>query len=179
MNHIIKDQGSHLSEINRLLSIYQALSLPQLAKTFPELGIDKLQMLIKRLEKSGRLIFEQDTGIVLHSKECSYNPSIHAAYWVLLDFISDITYHTISEFPVTLTFYTNTDCYDVIHVPEEKEILINHALSTYDAEAPKRLVVVEHTGQIPHLHFPGIAAFCMVDTGGKVQYFKKQGVTDS
>lgn len=79
---------------------------------------------------------------------------------------------------MSLTFYTNSNCYDVIHVPEEKEILINHALSDYDEDAPKRLVVVDHTGQIPNLHFPGIAAFCTVSADGRVQYYKKQGVTD-
>lgn len=116
--------------------------------------------------------------MVLYSKECTANPSTMAAYWILLDFISDTIYHTVSDFPVSLTFYTNSDCYDVIHVPEEKEILINHALSDYDEDAPKRLVVVDHTGQIPNLRFPGIAAFCTVSADGRVQYYKKQGVTD-
>ena len=37
MNHINKDQGNHLSEINRLLSMYRVLSFGQLAETFPEL----------------------------------------------------------------------------------------------------------------------------------------------
>lgn len=178
MNHISKDQGSHLAEINRLLSVYQVLSFSQLEKTFPELTEGKLLLLLRRLEKSGRLIYEQDTGLILYSKECTANPSTMAAYWVLLDFISDTIYHTASDFPVSLTFYTSSDCYDVIHVPEGKEILINHALSTYGEDAPKRLVVVDHTRQIPNLHFPGIAAFCTVSTDGRVQYYKKQGVTD-
>lgn len=178
MNHINQIQKRHLSEIIRIISMYQALSFKQLLRTFPELGTNKLQIILKQLQKSGRLTFEQDTGLIFCSKECSINPSTYAAYWVLLDFISDTIYHTISEFPVSLTFYTYTDCYDVIHVPEEKEILINHALSTYNTEAPKRLVVVDNTEQISHLHFPGIAAFCMVDADGKVRYFKKQGVTD-
>lgn len=178
MNHINQMQKKHLSEIIRIISMYQVLSFKQLLGTFPELGVNKLQTILKQLQKSGRIIFEQDTGLVFCSKDCSFNASTFAAYWILLDFISDITYHTISEFPVSLTFYTYTDCYDVIHVPEEKEILINHALSTYDTEAPKRLVVVDNTEQISHLHFPGIAAFCMVDSDGKVRYFKKQGVTD-
>lgn len=178
MNHINKDQGNHLSEINRLLSMYRVLSFGQLAKTFPELTDDKLRMLLRRLEKSGRLIYEPDTDLVLHSKECAYNPSVGIAYWVLLDFKSDIIYHTISDFPVSLTFYTNTDCYEVIHIPEEKEILINHALSNQDSEVPKRLVVVDRTEQISHLHFPGITAFCTVSPDGKVQYYKKQGVVN-
>lgn len=178
MNHILKDRGNHLTEINRLLSIYQVLSFSQLVKTFPDLTEDKLLLLLRMLEKGGRLIYEQDTGLVHYSKECCANPSTLVAYWILLDFISDTIYHTISDFPVSLIFYTNTDCYDVIHVPEEQEILINHALSAYDEDAPKRLVVVDHTRQIPNLHFPGIAAFCTVSSDGRVQYYKKQGVTD-
>jgi len=178
MNHINKDQGNHLSEINRLLSMYRVLSFGQLAETFPELTDDKLRVLLKRLEKSGRLIYEPDTDLVLYSKECVYNPSVGIAYWILLDFKSDVIYHTISDFPVSLTFYTNTDCYEVIHIPEEKEILINHALSNQDSEVPKRLVVVDRTEQISHLHFPGITAFCTVSQNGKVQYYKKQGVVN-
>lgn len=178
MNHITQTQKKHLSEIIRIISMYQVLSFKQLLRTFPELGDNKLQIILSQLQKSGRIFFEQDTGLVFCAKECSFNPSTYAAYWVLLDFISDTTYHTISEFPVSLTFYTYTDCYDVIHVPEEKEILINHALSSYDTEAPRRIVVVDNTRQISHLHFPGIVAFCIVDTDGKVKYFKKQGVTD-
>ena len=42
MNHISKDQGNHLAEINRLLSVYQVLSFSQLEKTFPDLTEDKL-----------------------------------------------------------------------------------------------------------------------------------------
>lgn len=178
MNHISKDQGNHLAEINRLLSVYQVLSFSQLEKTFPDLTEDKLLLLLRKLEKGGRLIYEQDTGLVRYSTECTANTSTMVAYWILLDFISDTIYHTISDFPVSLTFYTNSNYYDVIHVPEEKEILINHALSDYDEDAPKRLVVVDHTGQIPNLHFPGIAAFCTVSADGRVQYYKKQGVTD-
>lgn len=99
----------------------------------------------------------------------------------LLDTVGLYIRHNLSHnqrFSGVADFYTNSNCYDVIHVPEEKEILINHALSDYDEDAPKRLVVVDHTGQIPNLHFPGIAAFCTVSADGRVQYYKKQGVTD-
>ena len=61
MNHISKDQGNHLAEINRLLSVYQVLSFSQLEKTFPDLTEDKLLLLLRKLEKGGRLIYEQDT----------------------------------------------------------------------------------------------------------------------
>ena len=98
---------------------------------------------------------------------------------MLLDFREDITYHTASDFPVALTFCTQSDAYDVIHIPEEKEILMNHALSAWQEDSPRRIALVDDAGQIPLLHFPGIAAFCTVTPGGKVQYYRKQGVTDT
>ena len=61
--------------------------------------------------------------LVLYAKDCVPEPSILSAFWVLLDFREDITYHTASDFPVALTFYTQSDAYDVIHIPEEKRYL--------------------------------------------------------
>ena len=162
-----REQENHLAEITRLLSLYQALTLAQLEKLYPELSEEKLAALLRRLEKSGRLLLEQETGMLYRSKECTRNPAVIAAFWVLLDFLPELTYHTVSDFPVTLTFYTQSDCYDVIHVPEEKEMLMNHALSAWKEDSPRRLVIVEQIGQIPLLHFPGIAAFCTVTPGGK------------
>lgn len=174
-----QQQESHLSEILRLLSMYHALSLPQLEALFPELTKQKLLFLIRKLEKNGRLTLMPEKELVLYAKDCVPDPSILAAFWVLLDFREDITYHMVSDFPVTLTFYTRSDAYDVIHIPEEKEMLMNHALSVYKEDAPRRIVVVDHAGQIPLLHFPGIAAFCTAAPDGTVQYYRKQGVTDT
>lgn len=179
MQHRDQQQESHLSEITRLLSMYHALSLPQFGQLYPELTDRKLQLLLGKLEKAGRLTFLPDRGLVLYSKDCVPDPSILAAFWVLLDFREDVTYHTASDFPVTLTFYTQSDAYDVIHIPEEKEILMNHALSAYKEDAPRRIAIVDHAGQIPLLNIPGTAAFCTVTPDGKVQYYRKQGVTDT
>lgn len=178
MNHIIHTQKKYLTEIIRIISMYQVLSINQLIQLFPDISKEKTLMLVKQLERNGRLVYEQETGYVFYSKDSTPNPSILSAFWVLIDFIQDITFHSASDFPVTLTFYTSSDCYDVIHVPEQKEILINHALSQHDEDAPQRLVIVEHTKQIPLLHFPGITAFCTISPDGHVQYFKKQGVTE-
>ena len=179
MQHRDQQQESHLSEITRLLSMYHALSLPQFGRLYPELTDRKLRLLLGRLEKAGRLAFVPDRELVLYSKECVPNPSTLAAFWVLLDFREDVTYHTASDFPVALTFYTQSDAYDVIHIPEEKEMLMNHALSAYKEDSPHRIAVVDNAGQIPLLDFPGITAFCTVTPDGKVQYYRKQGVTDT
>ena len=179
MQHRNQQQESHLSEIIRLLSTYHALTLLQLEAFFPELTQQKLFLLMKKLEKTGRLILMPERGLVLYTKECVPDPAILSAFWVLLDFREDITYHTASDYPVTLTFYTQSDAYDVIHIPEEKEILMNHALSACKEDSPRRIAVVDHAGQIPLLDIPGITAFCTVTPDGKVQYYRKQGVTDT
>ena len=54
------------------------------------------------------------------------------------------------------SFYTVSDAYDVIHVAEGKEILMNQILSEIKENAPHRLVVVDLPGQISLLRFPGI-----------------------
>ena len=174
-----QQQESHLQEIIRLLSMYHALSLQQLEVLFPELAKQKLLFLIRKLEKTGRLALMPERELVLYAKDCVPEPSILSAFWVLLDFREDITYHTASDFPVALTFYTQSDAYDVIHIPEDKEMLMNHALSVYKEDSPRRIAVVDNAGQIPLLDFPGITAFCTVTPDGKVQYYRKQGVTDT
>ena len=179
MQHRNQQQESHLTEIIRLLSTYHTLTLLQFEAFFPELTRQKLLVLLKKLEKTGRLTLIPEKGLVLYTENCVPNPSILSAFWVLLDFREDITYHTASDFPVTLTFYTQSDAYDVIHIPEEKEILMNHALSAYKEDAPRRIAIVDHAGQIPLLNIPGTAAFCTVTPDGKVQYYRKQGVTDT
>lgn len=180
MNLKNKEQENDLTTIIRLLSMYHALSLRQLQKCFPTLSEEKLSMLLHRLEKSGRLAFSEEWDMVLCSKEHTPNPAVTAAFWVLLDFLPEVIYHTVSEFPVALTFYTESDAYDVIYVPEEKEILINHALSVYPQDAPRRLVIVSQPKQMSVIRFPGIAAFCTITKDGQVQYYKKQGaINDS
>lgn len=180
MNLKSKEQENDLSKIIRLLSMYHALSLPQLQKLFPALSEEKLTMLLHRLEKSGRLVYTSDGNMILCSKDHSPDPAVTAAFWVLLDFQADVIYHTVSDFPVALTFYTNADAYDVIYVPEEKEILINHALSVYPQDAPRRIVNFSQPKQMSAIHFPSIAAFCTITEDGQVQYYKKQGaINDS
>ena len=131
MQYRNQQQGKHLLEITQLLSMYHALNLSQLGRLYPKLEQSKLLLILKKLEKAGRLVFGTDRESILYTKDCVPDPSITAAFWVLLDFRKDITYHTASDFPVALTLYTQLDVYDVIHIPEGKEMLMNHALSAH------------------------------------------------
>lgn len=179
MKLVTKEQENHLLKITHLVSMYRSLLAAQIGRMFPELGDEKLRMLLKRLEKSGRLSMDTEKGLVLCRAEEKSNPASIAAFWVLLDFLPEVTYHTVSEYPLELSFYTGKEGYDVVYVPEEKEVVLNHALSTCSEESPHRLVIVEHPGQIAKIRFPGITAFCIVSPDGEIKYYKKQGETQS
>ena len=62
-----REQENHLAEITRLLSLYQALTLAQLEKLYPELSEEKLAALLRQLEKNGRLLFKREYFTTLRS----------------------------------------------------------------------------------------------------------------
>jgi hypothetical protein len=179
MNHINENKDNHLTQILHLLSVYRVLLVTQLEKLYPELSKDKLLLLIRRLEKNGRIVYTKENGMLQYSKDCIPSPSTITAFWVLLDFAPEVIYHTVSDFPSALSFYTADNSYDVIYAAQGKELPLTLALSNWHEDSPKRLVIVELTEQIPLLQFPGIIAYCTVDSQGTITYYKKQGVADN
>ena len=177
MLHTNQEHKTHLNEILKLVSTYKVLSQKQLIKWFPELPEKKTLSLIQQLQRKGRLFSLPESDYVSCIKDYEPNPSLIASIWVLLDFQPHVIYHSASEFPVTLTFYTKTDGFNVIHVPTGKELLVNHAMRSYADDDLTNLVIVDNTTQIPLLTFPGIGAYCTVSQEGQVQYYQKQGVT--
>jgi len=177
MLHTNQEHKTHLNEILKLVSTYKVLSQKQLIKWFPELPEKKTLSLIQQLQRKGRLFSLPGNDYVSCTKDCVPDCSLIAAFWVLLDFQPHVIYHSASEFPVTLTFYTKTDGFNVIHVPAGKELLVNHAMRSYADDDLTNLVIVDNTTQIPLLTFPGIGAYCTVSQDGQVQYYQKQGVT--
>ena len=177
MLHTNQEHKSHLNVILKLLSTYKVLSPKQLIRMFPDLPKEKTLLLIRQLKRKGRLFSLPGNDYVSCTKDCEPDFSLIAAFWVLLDFQPHVIYHSASEFPVTLTFYTKTDGFNVIHVPVGKEILVNHAMRGYADDDLTNLVIVDNTTQIPLLTFPGIGAYCTVSQDGQVQYYQKQGVT--
>ena len=63
MNFINSKQDKHLTQIVNILSMYQTLLITQIEKLYPELSKEKLLLLIRRLEKSGRLIYIEETDL--------------------------------------------------------------------------------------------------------------------
>lgn len=171
---------NQIEELIHLLSLYHVLSCKQLYKLYPELPEATIHTLIKKLEKTGRVHYVEEEELLISGTDSSSNSSFNttmllSAFWVLLDFFTQISYHTTGEFPVILTFFMKEKRYEVIYIEEGKEILINGIL-TLAKEEVERLVIIKEIQQIKKIDFPRIKAFCMVSEDGDIQYFKKQGV---
>ena len=95
-----------------------------------------------------------------------------AAFWVLLDFLEKVETHFASDFPVKLSFFADSEVYDIIHVPYGQEMVICHALKGQQEEAARRIILIEDQEQIPDINITNIAGFCTVDADGSVHYYK-------
>ena len=89
-------------EIIRVLSLYHCLELRQLIGLFPSIPVPSLLSLLRRLQKQGRILLQDDAVKCLPEKEPV--DCMSKAIDVLLDFFPEVTYHSPGEFPVTLTF---------------------------------------------------------------------------
>jgi hypothetical protein len=96
-----------------------------------------------------------------------------AAFWVLIDFIDKVEYHTVGDFPVKISFFANEELYEIIHVPYEQETLISHALSMEKQSGARRIVLIDEPEQIDNIDISNTAGFCTVSSDGAVSYYKQ------
>lgn len=174
-----KRHEQETGQLLRFLSLYQCLTYGQAMKLLPEMKQETLSGLLTRLAHQRRICYKREAGIITMYPDTVMNPDMQAAVWVLLDFLSQSSYHTTGTYPVLLTFFAKEELYEILTVPLGKELLINHAMSSQAViEHPHRLVIVSEERQIPKIAFPCITAFCRVLSDGTVQYYKTQGDTD-
>ncbi len=171
-DQIYKEDGAVLL---RLLTNYHALRYEQILQLFPR-NHDSLKSFITSLTKQGRIYHDKEKGLLCDTPDSANSPDYGtiAAFWILLDFKKAIIYHTSGEFPIKLHFFANDEVYEIIHVPIGQEILINHVCNTFPPSDSKRLVLLESEHQANKISIPGVIAFCLVDSDGKVSYYQKK-----
>lgn len=161
-------------EVIRILSQYHRLKLRQLTRCFPSISEGTMLSILRRLERQGRIRIGDTFVDCL--PETSPVDGMTEAFDVLLDFFPEVSYHAPGEFPVTLTFFAREEGYDIIWLPEGRELLTIHALSqqAFSESGNQRLIAISSEKQLEAaIRLHQITAFCLV-TDGKVQYFKKQ-----
>ncbi len=165
--------GHEATELLRIISMYPGLSEKQLCRFYP--GREAVtRNLLSHLCRQGRTR-QADTGgyFPYGNGKAETDPGMVRAAWVLLDFIDRAEYHSSSEFPVKIAFFSKGELYEIVHAAAGQEALVTHALRQSRDSGGRRIVLVDDPGQIPLLEFPGITGFCTVDGNGNVSYYKK------
>lgn len=165
--------GHEATELLRIISMYPGLTEKQLCRFYPGRE-DVVRNLLSHLARQGRTR-QADTGgyFSYGDKKVETDSGMVRAVWILLEFIDRTEYHSSSEFPVKIAFFSGGGLYEIIHAASGQEALVTHALCQSRDSGSRRIVLVDDPGQIPLLEFPGIAGFCTVDAGGTVSYYKK------
>lgn len=132
-----------------------------------------MDALITRLRKSLRVMVDQDRVVSLAPGKPE-DLDVTTAVWVLADFIDRVTFHSASDYPAALTFFTDQDeVYEVAVIHKGQETLMTHAFwCRNDPEPPRRIIVVDEPEQAQHINIPNTAGFCTVNHDGEVSYFK-------
>ncbi|MDE6640415.1 MAG: hypothetical protein K2K63_07820 [Acetatifactor sp.] len=166
--------GQEAVELLREISMYPGLSEQQLARFHPGKE-DKVRNLLVHLQRQGRTALAETGGYFPQGEHTrAADMGLIRAVWVLLDFIDRVEFHSPSDFPVKLLFFSAGNMYEVVYVVAGQETLIAQALKQYRQGESRRIVLVEDAGQIPVLDFPDISGFCTVESDGKVSYYKKE-----
>ena len=170
--------GQEAAELLREISMYPGLSGQQLIRFHPGKE-DKVRNLLVHLQRQGRTALTETGGYFPQGEHTrAADAGLIRSVWVLLDFIDRVEFHSPSDFPVKLLFFSAGSMYEVVYVVAGQEALIAQALRQYRQGESRRIVLVEDAGQIPLLDFPDISGFCTVEPDGKVSYYKKQSLDE-
>ena len=170
-NEIYSDE----KEIIRIMSSYKLLHRSQLHKLFPNKKSGTVDNMLRKLARGKRLFINWETGYVAAGKELfgKMNTELVCSFWLLLEFIEKVTYHTTTEFPAQIFFITENDNYEILYVAQSQEAAVNaYFLKPKQQDICKRLVIVEDTAQIPNLNIPSVTAYTTVTVDGKISYYQ-------
>lgn len=163
------------TELLRDLTTYHYIRRDQLLRLYPGRE-SKTENLLSYFTRQSRIFYDKDTGLYHDGTEASPDHSMLAALWVLIDFIEKVEYHSAVDFPAALVFVAEGELYEVIHIPEDKEAMMEHTMSREGSDAEKRIVIVDDPEQIGRLYIPNTVAYCMVDMEkGAVCYYRQEG----
>ena len=159
--------------------LYPCLTEGQLCRFFPEKEVTAKTLLAHMLKEER--IFCAENGRYYANQEARNNADkdLSRCVWVLLDFIDQVEYHTVGEFPAAILCFANGELYEIVPIPQGKETMICQLLRQPQKDAGKRIVVVDDAAQIELLDIPQVAGFCTVAEDGTVSYYKEEAALES
>lgn len=160
------------TELIRVTSTYKALLLQQIYMLFPGKE-SKIEQLLRLYIKQQRLFYEENTGLVYYQKGLQANNIVISCFWVLLDFIEQVKFHTLADNPVCICFYAKEAIYEIVYVSNEAENIMNQLFHQVEEKNNgKRIIVVENEVQIPKIQIKNIAGYCTVAKDGHITYYQ-------
>lgn len=167
------------AEMLHNISLYPGLTENQLCRFFPEKEATA-KVLLAHMLKEGRVFCDRNGGYYANQEaQNGADKDLSRCVWVLLDFIDQVEYHTVGEFPAAILCFANGELYEIVPIPQGKETMICQLLRQPQKDAGKRIVVVEDTSQIELLDIPQAAGFCTIAEDGTVSYYKKEAALES
>lgn len=167
------------AEMLHNISLYPGLTEEQLCRFFPEKEA-AAKTLLAHMLKEGRVYCGKNGRYYANQEaQSDADKDLSRCVWVLLDFIDQVEYHTVAEFPAAILCFANGELYEIVPIPQGKETMICQLLRQPQKDADKRIVVVEDTSQIELLDIPQVAGFCTVAEDGTVSYYKEEAALES
>lgn len=163
------------AETLRCISEYKTMLPEQVYRLFPEYDQAFAKSILTRLIQRRRVFYNSAMGFLAASDTITLpDKGMLAALWVMLERISEISYHSPSNYPVQICYIAGDELHDIIHVGPGEELLVSHALSAAVSEEHTRTIIVESLEQIKEIDCPGNVRFCVVGREGQVKYYRKK-----
>ena len=117
--------GQEAAGILRDVSMYRALTEMQLLKLYPHKE-SKIRNLLSYLQKQGRIVQRGEYYRIPAEVEESIDHGLSKAVWVLTDFMEQVEYHSVSDYPAKIIFFADGEVYEIIYAEPGKEQLRKH-----------------------------------------------------
>lgn len=95
--------GQEAAGLLRDVSMYRALTEMQLLKLYPHKE-SKIRNLLSYLQKQGRIVQRGEYYRIPADAEESIDHGLSKAVWVLTDFMEQVEYHSVSDYPAKIIF---------------------------------------------------------------------------
>lgn len=167
----VKENRQSLEQkIVELVSEYQALKIEQVEKYFG-LPSEIMAKAFRMLVKKGRVVLEQNTGMIKVSRGIREDEKQVLSFWLVIDFLEDCDFHGTGHFPLILEMYRNGSVYSVFYCALGDEIVISNAINQLKKSICfQPIVLLENQSQMEKISALN-TVFCTVEEHGEVAYF--------
>lgn len=164
-----------IKQIREIVSEYKVLKLEQIYKVMNNKDERIKKMVLSLMRKNEMIFIHDDMCSSTDNWTKNYDRATVTAFWILLDFWEDVMFNNAASFPAKIEFITPEDNFDIIVVDKGQENLMNSFYCKKHDSDTMHLVAVEDIKQMNKLNFEGIAAFCIVEDGGHIKYYRNEG----